>query len=35
MDKESLIFGFVIGVIIGIGAICAIVAGAMNGLFID
>lgn len=35
MDKESMIFGFIIGVIIGIGAICAVVAGALNGLFIE
>jgi hypothetical protein len=35
MDKESIIFGFIVGVIVGIGAICAVIAGAMNGLFVD
>ena len=35
MDKESIFFGFIVGVIVGIGAICAVIAGAMNGLFVD
>jgi len=35
MDKESIIFGFIVGIIVGIGAICAVIAGAMHGLFID
>ena len=35
MDKESILFGFIVGLIVGIGAICAIIAGAMNGLFVD
>lgn len=35
MDKESMIFGFIVGVIVGIGAICAVVAGALNGFFVE
>lgn len=35
MDKESVLFGFIVGVIVGIGAICAIIAGAMNGIFVE
>lgn len=35
MDKEAMIFGFIIGLIVGIGAICAVIAGAMHGFFIE
>lgn len=35
MDKEAIIFGFIIGLIVGVGSICAVVVGVLNGIFVE